>query len=259
MPKFGMKTPNRKDDWVMKREQFLKEIAPESHFYRVIDGLPDTYFFVKNRLGQTLFCSANLPHNHGLRSESEMIGKTDVELTPGALADKYLLDDAEIYRTGEPLNPQIEICIDHVGLPNWYRTCKYPVKNRNGKVIGIMGTFQLANIDYQKDPIRGQLEAARSMLGNHLLEFPGIHVLANCSNMSVRNFQRVFKKTFGNSPYTYWMKLRIRAASELLRSKRLSLIQVSSQLGFYDQSSFTKHFRRHVGETPRAFALKHLK
>lgn len=59
---------------------------------------------MKNRCGQTLFCSSNLPHNHGLRDETEMLGKTDFDLTPGPLAEKYVADDAEIYRSGEPVS-----------------------------------------------------------------------------------------------------------------------------------------------------------
>ncbi len=214
-------------------------------------------FFAKNRAGQTLFCSSNLPHNHGLSDESEMLGKTDFDLTPGPLAEKYIADDAEIYRTGEPLPPVIEVCLDHVGLPNWYRTCKYPIKSRTGEVIGIMGTFQLASIHETNDPQRGQLETARLLISNQLECFPGVTFLAACSKMSPRNFQRTFTKLFGFSPQTYWIKLRIRAACDRIRESKISLLAISSELGFYDQSSFTKHFRKHVEMTPHQFAKSH--
>ena len=54
---------------------------------------------------------------------------------------------------------------------------------------------------------------------------------------------------------TYWMKCRIRAASEALWAGNEPIIAISQRLGFCDQSNFTHHFRRHTGLTPAA-ALK---
>ncbi|QDT66501.1 AraC family transcriptional regulator [Calycomorphotria hydatis] len=253
MPFFGMKTTKPKRNWKRERESFLRNISPDHHFFQVFDGLPNVYFFVKNERGETIFCSPNLPHNHGLQDESELIGKTDHDLTPGPLAEKYLADDAKIYRTGQPLPPQIEICMDHVGLPNWYRTCKYPIKDRRGKVIGIMGTFQLAEPQTSGEPMQLQLKPGIELIEDDLLTFPPISELAEACRLSVRQFQRLFKTTYGTSPRDYWMKLRIRAACELIRNSRLSIIEITNQLGFYDQSNFTRHFKKHTGKTPRKF------
>ena len=87
----------RATDWEQEREAFINQISPDAHFNRAMDGLPGVYFFVKNPRGQTLFCRSNLPHNHGLPEESEVFGKTDFDLTPGPLADKYVANDAEVY------------------------------------------------------------------------------------------------------------------------------------------------------------------
>ena len=249
-----MEASSQTQDWSQEQEKFLREIDPHWHFHRVFDNLPGIYFFVKNKRGETLFCSANLPFNHGFQFQDDIVGKTDHDLTPGPLAEKYLADDAKIYESGQPLAPQVEICIDHVGLPNWYRTCKYPIKNRQGEVIGIMGTFQLTTVDHTNDPRYERLEPARSMLAGNLKKFPGLAFLAKCCNLSVRQFQRVFKETFGTNPQDYWMKLRLRSACELIGASKLSLSQIASQLGFHDQSNFTKHFRHHTGKTPRRFA-----
>lgn len=237
-------------DWDLERAEFLSQIDVASHFLQLFDGFPDVYVFVKNRAGETLFCSSQLPRNHGFQTLDEMLGKTDQELTPGPLAEKYLADDAEIYRTGKPLPPQLEICIDPIGLPDWYRTCKYPVKNRLGEVIGIMGTFQLASSDIGSDFSLGGLEPARQLLRQDLLRFPEIEQLARSCHYSARHFQRQFLATFGTSPRTYWMKLRIREACQRLTSSSSSIAHISEELGFFDQSSFTKHFRKHTGQTP---------
>ncbi len=56
---------------------------------------------------------------------------------------------------------------------------------------------------------------------------------------------------FGDSKYVEIMKTRIHAACELLGSTREAMSEIARQCGFADQSSFTQHFRRHTGTTPR--------
>jgi AraC-like DNA-binding protein len=71
--------------------------------------------------------------------------------------------------------------------------------------------------------------------------------------MSTRQLQRSFHEVFAFSPRTYWMKCRIRAASEALRAGHEPIIAISQRLGFCDQSNFTQQFRRHTGLTPSAY------
>ncbi len=251
-----MKTTKRKRDWYAEQHAFLERIAPEHHFHRVFDGLPGIYFFAKNKRGETLFCSPNLPTNHGLASIEEMLGKTDNDLTPGPLAVKYLSDDDEIYRTGKALPPTIEICMDHVGLPAWYRTCKYPIKDRAGRVIGIMGTFHEVISPHPDRLETESVSRATKLLEANLTTFPSAEMLSAAVGMNVRSLQRNFHKFFRMSPRIYWMKLRIRKACELISSQKLTLAQISMELGFFDQSNFTKHFRSHAGMTPKMYAQR---
>ncbi|MGQ0636638.1 MAG: helix-turn-helix domain-containing protein [Planctomycetaceae bacterium] len=236
------------------QEVFLRQIAPDAHFHRVFDALPDVHFYAKNRAGQILFCSPGLPVHLGLTSAAEALGMTDRDLTPGVLAEAYVAEDAEVYRTGLPLPPRVVVWPDDVGLPDLYLSGKYPVKNRKGKVIGIMGTLRKADNTSPTSQLGHRLDAAISLLRADLQAFPAIELLAGCCHLSIRHFQRVFRDTFGMSPYTYWMKLRIRAACESLRTGDDTLAQLAARLGFYDQSSFARHFRKHTGKTPRAFA-----
>jgi AraC-like DNA-binding protein len=38
-----------------------------------------------------------------------------------------------------------------------------------------------------------------------------------------------------------------------LRQGRDPIAEIATDCGFYDQSSFTSHFRRHMGVTPRKY------
>jgi len=239
--------------WLQKRERFLREIAAESHFHCVFDALPGIHFFVKNRAGQIMFVSRGLLAHHGFRDESEILGKTDKTLAPGPYAAKYLADDALIYQTGKPLLQRVELWFDCVGLPSWYVTSKFPVRGRSGKIIGIMGVLQSREEPEAEYPEIARAAPAIAMLRDSLQAFPGAQALAEECHLSVRQLQRIFAATFGMSPRTFWIKCRVRTACESLRENRESLAEITYRLGFTDQSSFTRQFRKHTGLTPKAY------
>jgi hypothetical protein len=120
-----------------KQKEYLREVVIDVETMAIFDSLPGFLCFLKNRAGQHLYASGLWTTRHGFREAWEMLFKTDQDLTPGAMADSYLADDAIVYRTGQPVLDKIEICLDAVGLPDWHVTSKYPVRNRKGEVIGI--------------------------------------------------------------------------------------------------------------------------
>jgi AraC-like DNA-binding protein len=77
--------------------------------------------------------------------------------------------------------------------------------------------------------------------------------LAAYVSLSTCHFSRAFKETFGESPHTYIVRLRLERAQELMLSTDNSLSQIALACGFADQSHFTKAFRRSMGETPNAW------
>ena len=55
-------------------------------------------------------------------------------------------------------------------------------------------------------------------------------------------------------PFTdYILELRINKAKELLRNTNMDILDISSAVGFENQSYFTKIFRTHTGLTPRQY------
>lgn len=63
---------------------------------------------------------------------------------------------------------------------------------------------------------------------------------------------RAFKARFGVPPHAYLIETRLRRARDLLRAGRAPA-GVAVEVGFADQSHFTRHFRRWVGVTPALF------
>jgi transcriptional regulator GlxA family with amidase domain len=87
----------------------------------------------------------------------------------------------------------------------------------------------------------------------HYEEPLNITELARLSGLSVRQLQRKFKEAFATGPHEFLTKTRLLAACRLLRETDLSAGEIAGKCGFSDQSSFTKHFRAHIGQTPRGY------
>lgn len=75
-------------------------------------------------------------------------------------------------------------------------------------------------------------------------------------NMSKFYFLKEFKKATSLTPYQYLMNIRMKKAAELIRDKNLNLADLAFNLGFNDQSHFSRVFKNYHGETPKAYRKK---
>ncbi|HTJ37542.1 MAG TPA: AraC family transcriptional regulator [Dactylosporangium sp.] len=66
---------------------------------------------------------------------------------------------------------------------------------------------------------------------------------------------RAFTAAFGLPPHRYLMSRRIEQARRLLLAGRRPA-DVAAEVGFHDQAHLHRHFRRHVGATPGAYAAQ---
>lgn len=69
--------------------------------------------------------------------------------------------------------------------------------------------------------------------------------------MSPYHFARTFKHVTGVAPHQYVLKVRLERAKSLLLRGNLSIAEVAHKVGFFDQSHFTRYFKRLVGVTPQ--------
>jgi len=79
-----------------------------------------------------------------------------------------------------------------------------------------------------------------------------IDQVARALNISPRTLQRRLAE---NSQSLAGLRdqVRLQLAAQALKSKRLSIEEISSQLGFSDRHSFTRTFKRWTGITPSAY------
>jgi signal transduction histidine kinase/DNA-binding LacI/PurR family transcriptional regulator/AraC-like DNA-binding protein/ActR/RegA family two-component response regulator len=77
--------------------------------------------------------------------------------------------------------------------------------------------------------------------------------LAQYATVSERHLNRCFMQETGTTPLTYLNRYRIQQARKLLEEGLLSVTEVMGQVGFSENSYFTRLFRREVGVSPSAY------
>jgi AraC family transcriptional regulator, arabinose operon regulatory protein len=91
-------------------------------------------------------------------------------------------------------------------------------------------------------------------LENKYSENIGLPEMAAQADMSSQYLNALFQETFGMSPYSFLIQLRIREAKKILVTKQdTPLKQVASLVGFNDVSHFVATFRKIEGITPKKY------
>jgi len=77
--------------------------------------------------------------------------------------------------------------------------------------------------------------------------------LADKSNMSLRNFLRRFQEATGETPSSYIQLLRIESAKKALENSNKNISEIVYDIGYSDQKSFGRLFKRHTNLTPSEY------
>jgi AraC family transcriptional regulator len=85
---------------------------------------------------------------------------------------------------------------------------------------------------------------------------PDINEMAGAACISKFHFLRLFRQTFGLSPYQYWQQLRIDKAEALLKQTTLPVQAIADQLGFESASSFSRLFKQRRNLYPSQYRAK---
>ena len=95
----------------------------------------------------------------------------------------------------------------------------------------------------------------RDYLKSHYAENVSLAQLTSITNLSPFYLLRVFRKQVGCPPHEYQTQVRITRARKLIR-KGHSISEVALETGFFDQSHFSRNFKRIVGIPPGQYSLQ---
>jgi AraC family transcriptional regulator len=97
------------------------------------------------------------------------------------------------------------------------------------------------------------LEQARDYLHAHCLERVQLGALARAVGVHPSRLAHEFRTRLHASPGEYLRGLRLAWAAEQLRGPDMTIAEVAARAGFYDQSHFSRLFRRQFGAAPAAW------
>ncbi len=103
---------------------------------------------------------------------------------------------------------------------------------------------------------KDQIKEIRNFINDNIGEPITIDDLAAELNMSKFYFLKEFKKAASVTPYQYLMDLRMEKAKELIADRNLSLMDLAINLGFSDQSHFSRVFKNYFGDAPGVYRKK---
>lgn len=228
-------------------------MSPDHSLADLFDHLPDVYFFLKTADSRFVKLNRAMSRLHGFDEDGPMVGKTDHDFHRAELADRYVAEDRRVMRSRRALPNQVWLVPTAEGELRWYLSSKTPVFDRAGNVIGIAGAMR----DYERaGAVLEPYQEMAAVIG-HVADCYGERItvgeLAAIAHVSVSQFERRFKSLFQMTPTAYIEQVRIHAACTALVSTRDPIASIGARCGFYDQSHFTRRFRRAMAMTPRVY------
>ncbi|MCS6976929.1 MAG: PAS domain S-box protein [Gemmatales bacterium] len=120
--------------WFDRKRAEEALVASEAKYRALVDNL-EQCVFLKDK--QLRYVAVNRQTCQVLgRSEDELIGKTDFDLYPAALAEKYRQDDLLVIREGRRIEREEETQVQ--GKRRIMRVVKTPLRNAQGDIEGVL-------------------------------------------------------------------------------------------------------------------------
>jgi PAS domain S-box-containing protein len=130
---------------ITERIMAMEAIAKERNVLQtLIDNLPSAVFIkdknyrkvVANKLHLTSM-AAHLT-KLGMDPATNIIGKTDFEITTKDMAEKYYADDQKVIRDGHSIINKEEQGVDPDGKKIWLLVSKIPIRDKDGSISGML-------------------------------------------------------------------------------------------------------------------------
>ena len=233
----------------------LGALSPE--MLQLMDGLSATIFCAKDAGGRYVAVNQAFVARTGERSRRTVIGRRAEDLFVTALAEHYSQQDHAVLDSGHPLRNELELIRRPGGVPGWYLTSKLPVRV-DGAVVGLVSVSEDLRTYDAADVAVNSLSRVVALVHERLTDQITVAAMARAAGCSTSTLDRRMHKVFSLSPQQFVLRTRIDHAAALLTEGELSIAEVATESGFYDQAVFTRTFGRLTGETPLQFRRRSL-
>jgi AraC-like DNA-binding protein len=236
----------------------LDAILNESSFAETLfDRIPDVVFFIKDRDGRYVVVNQTLVTRCGRHDKSELLGQTARQVFPSPLGNRFFEQDRRVLASGIPIVQNLELHLYPTRLEGWCLTDKLPLSGNDGQITGIAGISR----DLQSPGVEAghlaEVASARDHIRSNFGSEIRVEELAEICGLSIYQLNRRLRAIFGITVSQLITKSRIDVASEMLREGTLPIAEIAYSCGYFDQSAFSRVFRRTVGLTPRQYRSRH--
>jgi AraC-like DNA-binding protein len=216
-------------------------------------AMPGVGVFVKNLESRYVYNN----NFHRIRYDripaDELVGKRARDFFPALLGDAYEANDRLVFATGQAIVNQVWLVPTIRGTPGWFLSSKCPLRTPEGQIVGLLGLMTPIETPDDQRAHFGALQKVIEHVESHFVDEIDADGLAKLAGLSVPQFNRLFRRVLRLSPMEYVLSLRVQEAQRLLATTRMSLGEIAVATGFYDQSHFTKRFRKLAGMTPSEY------
>jgi PAS domain S-box-containing protein len=164
------------------------EISQERLLLRtLIDNLPDC-IYAKDADGRKILANPADLRNFHCKTEAEAIGKTDFDLFPRDIAEKFWADDQKVIQ-GQPVINREEYFLSDQGEKHWLLTSKLPLRDQNGKIVGLVGMGRDITVRKQaEEALARERSLLRTLIDNlpdciYAKDAAGRKILANPADL----------------------------------------------------------------------------
>ena len=231
-------------------ERFFRDLARPDALFDLFDSLPGIYLYVKDRESRFVRGNRVICEVVGVAEPRQLVGKTDFDYFPPAIAAKYRAEDRRVLADGRTLANQVWVVPGKNGVPHLYLCNKIPLYDRRSRIVGIAGIKRPYEHVAGGAEGYGRLARALSFVADHYAEPIDVGDVADHLSLSVSQLQREFARCFQITPKAYIREVRIGVARRRLETGDRAVSEIALECGFYDQSHFTHHFKRVTGMTP---------
>ncbi len=149
-----------------KRQTEIDLFNSRQMLQTVLDTIPQRVFW-KDRNSVYLGCNKPLAEDCGFSDVVKLMGKTDYDTVAAPQADRYRADDREVMETNRPKLNYEEPQKKPDGSTGWLRTNKVPLHDKDGRVIGVLGTYEdITDRKRAETVLRESEQRFRSLLDN---------------------------------------------------------------------------------------------
>jgi diguanylate cyclase (GGDEF)-like protein/PAS domain S-box-containing protein len=127
-------------DEVELRNKLFQDLNAERNLINtLIDNVPDAVF-AKDLQDKYLIANPAEAYAIGAAFKEDLIGKSEEDYQPAAVARRIRDENSNIFATGEPLREkQATVVNPQTGQLRWRQTTKVPLRNEQGQIIGLLG------------------------------------------------------------------------------------------------------------------------